>query len=218
MRWVIDEIFEKSIEPFRQEIRSIAVVGGDADEPELQHFDTLNNVKVDFLGVDNALSNSNFHFLDLNHFSKTPNKYDLVLCSQVLEHVWDVQNALKNLVNLAKPNGLIWISCPASNFAHGSPHYFSAGYQPQLVINHLDALGAATIFQKTFGSRRNYFFTHSMYYWATERELAHPLFPRASRHYFKYFFMRVIATFLSNQTTSDPRFATETCVLSRRIQ
>ena len=74
----------------------ILVIGGNAEEYELQAINYLSaNSKLSFLDF-NA---KNF---DLNHFHSIPemykNRFDLVLCSQVLEHVWNHENFFKNVV------------------------------------------------------------------------------------------------------------------------
>ncbi len=89
---------------------------------------------------------------DLNISQSVDKNYDLVLCSQVLEHFYDVKQAIQNLAKLVRQGGLLWIACPASNYAHGSPKYFSAGYTPGLITNPLPLEDFEVILQKNMGS------------------------------------------------------------------
>ena len=125
-----NEWIESSIKP-----QSIAVVGGDSAEPELEH---LSDSKMTFFGIENTNNDPRFRRLDLN--SELPNNtadedYDLVLCSQVLEHLYNVPKALKTITSLVKPGGHVWLGFPSSNFPHGSPEYYSAGTLFKLLLN-----------------------------------------------------------------------------------
>jgi SAM-dependent methyltransferase len=84
----------------------------------------------------------------------TSEKFDLVLCTEVLEHVPDPVQALKALVELAAPDGYIIITVPLSSLIHQAPYYFASGLSPyffeywceklELSIIQLDLSGAYT--------------------------------------------------------------------------
>ena len=57
-------------------------------------------------------------------------KYDVVLCTEVLEHVPDPVAALKHMVNLVQPFGLLIITVPFMSLMHQSPHWYSSGLSP----------------------------------------------------------------------------------------
>ena len=159
MRWKVVEVFTELTKPFVSEIQSIAVVGGSANEPELEIFQNNKNLVVHFYGIDSNVGSQDFTYLDLNLSPNQDNgfsnmKYDLILCSQVLEHIWDIKQGLETLAQLATNNGLIWVACPASNYAHGSPSYFSAGYQPELISNLLEKQGIKIFSKGCLGSKR----------------------------------------------------------------
>jgi SAM-dependent methyltransferase len=40
------------------------------------------------------------------------NKYDLLICSHILEHIYDVQYFMKQVVDFVKPNGYIYLDMP----------------------------------------------------------------------------------------------------------
>jgi len=53
--------------------------------------------------------------------------YDLVLCTEVLEHVPDWLSAFSNLASLLSPNGMLVITCPQSYQLHEEPYdYYRA--------------------------------------------------------------------------------------------
>jgi SAM-dependent methyltransferase len=212
MRWEILKIFKSYIEPLDAKIDTVAIVGGWVEEPELIH---LARKEVTFFGIDNG-SLDNFNYLNLNVLSKFEKQFDLVVCSQVLEHVYDVKIALENLVNLVKPDGYLWVACPASNYAHGSPDYFSAGYSPQLITQLLESNSIEIIFAENYGSPRMYFFTHGIQYWPTRKEYEFPLFLKPSRYFFQQLFWRICAYTKSPKFNSNLHSATETIVFARK--
>lgn len=207
-------------------VNSVAVVGGSPNEPELKIVKTIfPSASITFLGLEEPFGDINFIQYDLNEIQNPIFKYDLVLCSQVLEHVWNVQTAMENLWKLLTPiTGLLWVNCPASNMFHGSPHYFSAGYPPEMleklaVNNSLEILKIGSI-----GSRRMYFFTHALQYWPSKFELSHPIISyRPLRSYGRSIVTetirgslgRLYAALLSNKTSSDLKYATETYLLAK---
>lgn len=54
-------------------------------------------------------------------------KFDLVICTEVLEHVPDPQATFRKIRRLMKPGGHVFISVPAMSFVHQAPFYFSSG-------------------------------------------------------------------------------------------
>jgi ubiquinone/menaquinone biosynthesis C-methylase UbiE len=214
MRWEVVKQFKNRVVNSAFEIKKIAVVGGSQNDPEVAIY--LNSSKeLKFFGVDQA-DNLNFHFLDLNFDSNQEGEFDLVICSQVLEHIWDVDQGLKTLSKMTKPGGLIWINCPFSNVAHGSPDFFSTGYSPKLIVNLLEKYGAEPIFATQIGSPRSYFFTHTVRFWPTEKIYRRPLTPRISRFYLKKLPLLMISQFKSAKVTESETFATETIVLLKK--
>lgn len=57
-------------------------------------------------------------------------KYDLVLCTEVLEHVPDPVAALKLLRELVKPGGHVLVTVPFNSIMHQAPYWYSAGLSP----------------------------------------------------------------------------------------
>ena len=227
MRHEVVKVFQSTTLPHLLSDRPrVAVVGGSPAEPELVSLPV--DATIDYFGVEDTIGDSRFTYLDLNLLrTDLPANYDLVICSQVLEHVYDVRNAIENLLRLASPSGLVWIACPASNFAHGSPDYFSAGYTPELICNLAVGRGARLVASGCLGSRRNYLWTHLIRQWPTEEQLARPvstairsalvsegpLWKRLARSVKAT--RTVIFLPFDNRLRSDIYFATESWVLVR---
>jgi len=53
---------------------------------------------------------------------KYKNKYDIILCMNVLEHIYDYNKAIENIHNALKPNGTAIISVPVFYPFHDEPH------------------------------------------------------------------------------------------------
>ena len=177
MRWLVAQEFEKTLKSLDYPLKSIAVVGGTSKDLEVSIVRKIfPSVEVSYFGIDNPHNDSNFGFLDLNILDSQEKVYDLVLCSQVIEHVHNLENAFKNLRFLMNPiNGFIWLNCPASNMPHGSPDYFSAGYSKEYIDQIFQRNEIQTLRSGYFGSKRFYFLTHALHYWATQAEHLHPV-------------------------------------------
>ena len=55
---------------------------------------------------------------------------DLVLCTEVLEHVPDPIRALERMTQLVNPGGSLIITVPFMSFMHQSPYWFQSGLSP----------------------------------------------------------------------------------------
>ena len=203
---------------------SIAVVGGGRDEVELEIFTKLGfQHEVSFFGISD-----NDQYCDLNTKYQISvemfGAFDLVICCQVLEHVWNIQVAIENLASLVKANGLIWINVPSSNLKHGSPEYFSAGYQPELIENLISLYRFETLLASDIGSKRLYFMTHKQQFWPTYLEHRFPFLRgiRSRPHLFPLKFLKHLvkncqAIFWSPEFNQRTQFSTETYYLGKRL-
>jgi len=214
MRWLVTARFRQSIDASGDTIRTIALVGGSKSDPELQDFTHKENVTITYLGVE-APADGEFLYFDLNEPNDVQMKFDLVISSQVLEHVCDYDKAFSNLRKITKQNGLLWISCPTSNYAHGSPNYYSAGYTPEMISKNLEKIGFTILDQTSFGSPRLYFLTHALQIWPSRLELRYPVFFGISKYWLKQLPLRLYSTLLSNKQSANLKTATETVVLGR---
>ena len=56
------------------------------------------------------------------------NEFDAVLCTEVLEHVPNPIDALREIVRIVKPGGRIIITVPFVSFTHYAPYHFCTGF------------------------------------------------------------------------------------------
>ncbi len=59
------------------------------------------------------------------------NSVDVVLCTEVLEHVPEPIEALKELIRIVKPNGRLLITAPLGSGLHQLPFHYYGGYSPE---------------------------------------------------------------------------------------
>ena len=79
---------------------------------------------------------------ELHNMPKDDNSYDVVILTQVLEHVPDPEATLAEILRVLKPNGKLLLSVPLNGPLHGEPwHYF------QFTHYGLDQLAKKTGFQ-----------------------------------------------------------------------
>lgn len=224
MREIVTSIFIEQILPKISEISEVAIVGGNNSDPEVIALKNLRNLEVTTFGIDPGLD----FYLDLNSVQTFNKQYDLVICSQVLEHIYDVKNAIHIMSEMTRGRGFIWIACPASNRSHGSPDYYSAGYQPELIANLAASMGLQVICKGLIGSKRGYFFTHALRVWPTLQEHQRPitkyLFSRSQGSLIIKFLRfvrdypgRFYSLFQSSNIRSDIEYATEMYIFLTKV-
>jgi SAM-dependent methyltransferase len=224
---VLSQFIEQSKRIFsRSNSLRVAVVGGYYDEPEIRALRELGfTVEVSIFGIEEDMQ-----YLDLNietGFSLSLNafdKYDLILCSQVWEHIWNHESAFANLLKLMSKDSYLWLACPASNHPHGSPSYFSAGFTYEYLSLNVKKFGLATIAAGQIGTPRNYRATHAIPTWLSVRGHSFPpLYAFEGKsllsrllHSMKYLFLNISFLSLAPTITDDSRFATESWVLAQK--
>ena len=223
MRWLVVDKFSETIKRLNAQPKEVAVVGGTSKDPEVQvllsHYP---EVKIFYFGIENSTQEENFTYFNLNVSQQHHHEYDLVICSHVLEHLHNLEHCFRNLVKLLdKEKGLMWINCPARNFPHGSPEYYSAGYSKEFISKHLDRSGCTIIEAGYFGSARYNFTTQQLHFWSSESEHRHPIlkynFKPGSKlgiinRLRKDIFWRAICLFLSSKIRTDLKDASEVYV------
>jgi 2-polyprenyl-3-methyl-5-hydroxy-6-metoxy-1,4-benzoquinol methylase len=58
----------------------------------------------------NVMPEADYYLYDI--YSKPQSTHDIVLCTEVLEHLLHPDKAIQNLISMAKPNGVIFITVP----------------------------------------------------------------------------------------------------------
>lgn len=67
--------------------------------------------------------------------------FDVVLCTEVLEHLPDPLAAIKELARLLRPGGQLLLTAPFCSFTHFSPYFYSTGFSRSWYTQHLSDLG-----------------------------------------------------------------------------
>lgn len=147
-----------------------------------------------------------------------------MICCQVLEHVWNLSNATKNLSRLVRQGGYIWLNVPASNMKHGSPKYYSAGYQSEMFEKLFGLEGFQKISNGEIGTKRLYCMTHKQQYWPSSKVLKNPFLRGIESHkllfplkFIKYFLSSVEAITWSNKIDLNSKYATEAYFFGKKL-
>jgi SAM-dependent methyltransferase len=64
---------------------------------------------------------------DITKIPVPSNSFQNILCSEVLEHVPDPVQAMKELVRVLKPGGKLIITVPFASLTHFAPYHFASG-------------------------------------------------------------------------------------------
>lgn len=67
----------------------------------------------------------------------TTTKYDVILCTEVLEHIPDAPRAIELFSKLLKPGGQLILTAPFACLTHFAPYFFSSGYSEYFYRNML---------------------------------------------------------------------------------
>jgi hypothetical protein len=176
MRWIVLEKLESALDALNALELTIVILGGSSKDPEVELLKKrFPNSKITYMGIDNYGEESPWIYFDLNSSEVLKENFDLVVCSQVLEHIWNLDVAFNLISSLVDIDGYVWINCPTSNMAHGSPDYYSAGYSPSYLERNFERLGFRSLSSGCVGSERYYKATHLLRLWSTKNEHAHPI-------------------------------------------
>ena len=78
---------------------------------------------------------------DITEIPEPGGSFDVVLCSEVLEHLPDPLSALKEFRRLLRPEGVLIITAPFCSLTHFAPYHFSTGFNRYFYLHHLETLG-----------------------------------------------------------------------------
>tara|TARA_B100000161_G_scaffold80293_1_gene55675 strand:+ start:46 stop:570 length:525 start_codon:yes stop_codon:yes gene_type:complete len=113
--------FLKSISSDYENLDILEIGSGDVSiNQSAEHIFT--NAKL-FVQTD-VNKNYGHKYLDITNEIQIEEKFDLVLCTNVLEHIFDVTSAIKNLNYLLKEKGHLVVSVPFIYPLHDEPEDF----------------------------------------------------------------------------------------------
>ncbi len=201
----------------------VAVVGGYTNEPEILVLEKLGfQTSVTTFGVEDSDV-----YLDLNSqenvLENIDMTFDLILCSQVFEHIWNHQQAITNIKELMRGDCLLWLAAPTSNHPHGLPRYYSAGLTAEYLLKNLHEKGLVGIAWGNLGTPRNYRSIHTIPNWLNYKAHRHPLTHSFSNYpvlinlaySIRHFHNLIAIRLTSPKVTSDISVASESWVLAR---
>lgn len=170
MRNLIIDDFELECLPISNLV-DVAIVGGSLMDPEVSLIkEKYPNARFEVYGIEDSQI-----FMDLNASPTIMKHFDLVLCTNVIEHVFNHENFAKNIILLLRPGGVAWCCFPFSDMYHSSPGFYSSGFHPDYVINLFERNGGVGIKSGIHSSKRAYLFTHLLKEWPSEFRYDHPL-------------------------------------------
>lgn len=127
----------------------------DAGAGELRnrvHCGHLNYVSQDFGQYDGIGDGVGMHpgkwdstrvdlLCDITSIPEPDAAFDVILCSEVLEHVPDPTMALDEFVRLLKPGGQLLLTAPFASIVHFAPYHYCAGFSRYWYEHHLSRRG-----------------------------------------------------------------------------
>jgi len=106
---------------------------GCGDSPYFDYFKHSNYIGTDFLKVDKKYDKKKLSFVsNLGNLPLVDNSVDTVLLTQVLEHVPNPENYLKELFRVLKKDGKLFLSVPQQQEMHEEPYNFFYFTKPGL--------------------------------------------------------------------------------------
>ena len=77
---------------------------------------------------------------DITNIAAKDESFDVVLCSEVLEHLPNPVEALKEFKRLLKKDGKLILTAPFCSLTHFAPYHFSTGFNRYFYEHHLNDL------------------------------------------------------------------------------
>jgi ubiquinone/menaquinone biosynthesis C-methylase UbiE len=78
---------------------------------------------------------------DIANIPEPDNSFDVILCSEVFEHLPDPLKAVNEFSRLLKPGGKLIITAPFASLVHFAPYHYATGFSRYWYEFHLPAYG-----------------------------------------------------------------------------
>jgi SAM-dependent methyltransferase len=103
---------------------ALVLDAGAGEAPYRDLFAHASYESADFEKVEGKDYAASTYVCDLNSIPVEDGRFDVVICSQVLEHVPDPESVLRELRRVVKPGGEVWLSAPLFYEEHEKPFDF----------------------------------------------------------------------------------------------
>lgn len=121
-RFYLEKFLEKASESIGKDTFVLDAGCGDGRYKEL--FDWANYESADHCRIGKLYANKITYICDLSSIPVESKRYDLVICTQVLEHISEPKDILQELFRVLKPGGKLWLSSSFSYAEHEVPYDF----------------------------------------------------------------------------------------------
>lgn len=91
---------------------------------------------------------------DITSIPVSSDSFDVVLCTEVLEHVPDPQLAVNEMARILKKGGVLLLSAPLGSFLHQEPYHYYGGFTPYWYQKFLSEAGFEI---RTIDTNRGFF-------------------------------------------------------------
>lgn len=88
---------------------------------------------------------------DITEIPEADASFDVILCSEVLEHVPEPTKALDEFFRLLKPGGKLILTAPFGSLVHMAPYHFCSGFSKYWYEHHLEKRGAEILYLEPNG-------------------------------------------------------------------
>ncbi len=121
-RWYLDAFARQAAAAVPSQ--GLVLDAGAGEGPYRHHFGHTQYESADFQKVPSKVYGSTDYVCDLSAIPVEADRYDLVLLSQVLEHLPEPTTVLTELHRVLKPGGMLWASTPLFYEEHEAPYDF----------------------------------------------------------------------------------------------
>jgi SAM-dependent methyltransferase len=133
--------------------KGLRILDAGAGEQQFKKFCShLNYVSQDFAKYDGSGDGKGFQvgswdqenldiISDITAIPQPDSSFDVVLCTEVFEHLPNPLLALKEFSRLIRPNGYLIITAPFCSLTHFSPHHYYSGFNRYFYETHLPVNG-----------------------------------------------------------------------------
>jgi SAM-dependent methyltransferase len=83
------------------------------------------------------------HVCEITKLPVADATFDVILCTEVIEHVVDPMAVLREFARVLKPGGQLWITAPLLSYLHMEPYHYYGGFTHHWYRHWLPATGFA---------------------------------------------------------------------------